>query len=551
MPKLSTIRRILLVPLLLAASCASTPTEVASATTVPTSVPTMEPTAVVAATSAPSPTTVPTAEPTVAAAATPAAEDDEVEADTEIARITTFLDQLEADGYDGVVAIQTSENEIVRAFGLADREEQIPVTEDTVFSTGSITKQFTGAAILRLEMDGLLSVEDRVGDYIDGLPDEHADVTLHQLLTHSAGYPGAIGEDWDPVDRDDMIELVAETPLQFEPGTAFNYSNPGYSLLGIVIELVTGESYEEYLARALFEPAGMANTGYILPQWEPEVVAVGYDMGEPFGRPNELPWGNDGPYWHLRANGGVMSTATDMLTWHGALLGDDILNVDAKAKLFGRHVEEGDGGGTFYGYGWASFPTAADGWAVAHNGGNGVWFADFWRFLDEGITVYLATNDAQNTSEGLATDIAEAVAGGPILAEGFGTPPSFEELLADIATLPEIGELPDTGAGAAAQAVVDVFLGSAEPDFGQFIADRAPLYFLETAPPEEIENIGEEFRADREYYTEATIEGVYERDASTFHILIDVDGKTEIISVNANDDGRINDFNIDGDPRDS
>lgn len=316
---------------------------------------------------------------------------------TRAGSVEEYLAEMEADGFNGVVAIDHAGEVTIRAFGMADRDAGVANAQDTVFDIGSITKQFTGAAILRLEMDDLLSVDDVASDYIEGLPEELAEVTLHQLLTHSAGLHGGVGGDYDPVNRDEMLAIIGREGLLFEPGERFEYSNPGYSLLGMVVEEVSGMSYDDYLATALFEPAGMTDTGYLVPEWEPERVAVGYagDDPENRGKPNELPWADDGPYWHLRANGGVLSTAADMLQWSRAMQGDDVLDAAAREKLFGRHIEQGPDTDTYYGYGWTSFPTSWDGWAINHNGGNGIFGADLWMLPDRDLTVFIATNNFQ------------------------------------------------------------------------------------------------------------------------------------------------------------
>lgn len=316
--------------------------------------------------------------------------------------------ELAGDGFSGVVLVDVGAETLVEGIGFADREAGIANGRDTVFDIGSLTKQFTAAAILRLEMDGVLSVEDELGRHVEGLPPAMSTITLHQLLTHTAGLPDVLGDDYEPIGRAEFVDLVARTPLVREPGSEHAYSNVGYSLLAAVIELSTGGSYEAYLREALFVPAGMHDTGYVLADFDRDEVAVGYDGDTATGRPDELPWADDGPYWHLRGNGGLLSTASDMHRWHEALLGDDVLDDDAKEKLYHRHTSEGPGADTFYGYGWAIFPTGRDTWLVTHNGGNGIFLADFLRFLDEDITIFLASNAARGRDEDAAFALAEA-----------------------------------------------------------------------------------------------------------------------------------------------
>lgn len=130
------------------------------------------------------------------------------------------------------------------------------------------------------------------------------------------------------------MNLTFESKLLAPAGQAYEYSNVGYSLLGAIVEIVTGASYERYLHDHLFEPAAMRKTGYVIPQWGADELARGYRGDEPWGTPRDHPWAEDGPFWHLRANGGILSTASDMYRWHVALLGEKVLSRKAKVKLF-------------------------------------------------------------------------------------------------------------------------------------------------------------------------------------------------------------------------
>lgn len=325
--------------------------------------------------------------------------------------LVSALAELRCSDFSGVVLVAAGGDVVVEAMGFADREAQRPNRADTVFDIQSITKQFTAAAILRLEMDGLLSVDDPVGTYIEGLPEDKAAITLHQLLTHTAGLPEDLGGDYEPIDRRAYLDLVGEAPLSSQPGTEYAYSNAGYSVLAAVIEIVSGRSYEAYLHEALFEPAGLTLTGYVLPDFDDRAVAIGYDGTHPAGRPTDQRWAEDGPYWNLRGNGGILTTAQDMHRWHQALLDDQILDETAIAKLYERHTPEGDGADSYYGYGWILVPTTGDSWLITHDGGNDIFFADFLRYLDQDLTIFVATNDASTVDEDLAYELAEAVLG--------------------------------------------------------------------------------------------------------------------------------------------
>lgn len=309
--------------------------------------------------------------------------------------IDGFLDDAVPNGAS-LTALAARHGEIVYcdSFGMANRDAGIHAGRDTVYDIGSITKQFTAAAILKLEMAGTLSTSDRLSTFFDGMPNDKQDITLHQLLTHTAGLVDSLGDDYDVLSRDDMLTAAGHTALRSTPGTEYSYSNAGYSVLAAIIEKVSGVGYEEFLSTHLFAPAGMTRTGYVLPRWNPADVAIEYDgTGAAQGRPNEHPWDADGPYWNLRGNGGILSTAPDMFRWHHALDGHDVLSETAKRKLFKPYVRE-DESDSYYAYGWVIL--TADGHEVIwHNGGNGYSYAEIAILPDDELMVFWATGTAK------------------------------------------------------------------------------------------------------------------------------------------------------------
>lgn len=370
----------------------------------------------------------------------------DVEAPPAPASVDDVIDQLDADGFNGIVLIDEAGRLRVDPLGSADGPDGPPIDENTVFDIGSITKQFTGAAILRLQMDGALTVQDRLSDHLLGVEGPLADVTLHQLLTHTAGLPDAIGDDYEALDRGAFIERAAG---QVDPTGPFRYSNVGYSLLGMVIESASGVGYEQYLRDVFFDPLDMDATGYVLADHASMTVAAGYVEGERLGVPNELEWADDGPWWNLRANGGMLSSAADMRRWSRALDQGTALDEEATAALFARHVEEGPEAGSFYGYGWVSFPTGDGRWFHGHNGGNGVFFADILRLPDDDSMIFVATNTA-GADEDAAFRIAEVLVDGGV---GAGCLPPL-----DPTGHQPVDDFSDSDAGETARAMVEIIL---------------------------------------------------------------------------------------------
>ena len=294
-----------------------------------------------------------------------------------------------------VVAARDGELVVCEGLGWADREAKIAAGCDTVYDIMSMTKQFTAAGILKLEMSGRLELSDPISKHLGPVPHDKRDVTVHQLLTHTAGLRDSLGDDYERLSRDRMVRKVLRSELVSAPGAEYHYSNVGYSVLAAIIEIVSGQGYEQFLAANLFAPAGMTHTGYVLPAWNPDQVAVEYDRtGRPQGRPFDHPWATDGPYWNLRGNGGLLSTARDIFKWHLVLQGDQVLDQHAKAMLFEQHVAEDESGATYYGYGWVIAPTGPLGEVAWHNGGNGWSYGEVLRSLDGGVMVFWVSNHA-------------------------------------------------------------------------------------------------------------------------------------------------------------
>ena len=176
-----------------------------------------------------------------------------------------------------------------------------------------------------------------------------------------------------PVTRDAQVAAVLAAPLVAEPGREHLYSNPGYSLLAVVVELASGAEYEQFVHDELFRPAGMTRTGYVVPKWDGLVIAHGYKDGEDLGSPRERPfWTPQGPSWAIRGVGGMLSTLDDLHRWYVALHGGELLSEASRRRMFDKHVETAEN--TWYGYGWAV--REAEGVrVVSHNGSDGVHYA--------------------------------------------------------------------------------------------------------------------------------------------------------------------------------
>ncbi len=314
-------------------------------------------------------------------------------------------------GFAGsVLVLKDGSTVLDKGYGLRDREQGLPNEPSTVHAIGSITKQFTAACILKLQEQGKLKVTDAMSAYLPDVLADKSGITLHHLLTHSAGFPGAIGDDNEPIDGGDFTRLALATPLEFAPGTGYGYSNVGYSLLGIIVERVSGMPYERFLHDELLAPAGLVRTGYRIPEWSKEQLAIGYRKdGTRWGTMLDHPTVNGAPGWHLRANGGLLSSTHDMAAWVDALRTNKILGPTSTQAMFAPHVLEGEGADSHYGYGWALFTTPRGTRLITHNGGNGVQFAEVLWYADEDVVVVLMSNANQRGMQDMAWELGRMV----------------------------------------------------------------------------------------------------------------------------------------------
>jgi CubicO group peptidase (beta-lactamase class C family) len=330
------------------------------------------------------------------------------------AQMDAFLAERETHDYSGAVIVERGGEVIYERYsGLANRELNIAWSEDTVYCLGSITKPMTAAAITKLHVDGKLSVEDPVAKWITGLSGGKAAITIHHLLTHSAGVPDIFGGDFDPMaTRDWFLDQFRACELLWGPedfGKTYQYSNAGYSLLAVIIEEASSMPYEDYLKSAIFRPIGMTMTGYTNERWKPEDFAHGYRTGRDTGvvvLKHALP---DGPCWNLRGNGGISTTFGDMRKWIRAMRDYVVYTPEMIRLIETPYVREGESARSYYGYGWAMYTTRRGTKCVAHNGGDGTSFADCRRYVDEDTLILIASNEAAANAERFVGKIVDFV----------------------------------------------------------------------------------------------------------------------------------------------
>ena len=322
------------------------------------------------------------------------------------ARFDAFLETLAPAGGPGAAVAVRLGDEVIHsgAHGLANVEWGVPIDTDTVFRIGSITKQFTAAAILRLAAEGLLAIDDPIERHLPDYPVGERRITVRHLLNHTSGIKSysALPNLADFVRKDlslsELIDVFKATPPDFAPGERYLYNNSGYILLGAIIEALSGESYEAYLAETFFEPLGLTRTCYL---HEAPIVpkrASGYAMTP--GLRNAPPLSMNLPH----AAGALGSTVGDLLAWEKALRsGKAVSPDDYTAMTTPGRLDDG----TPLGYGFGLTSQLYRGHRiVGHSGGINGFLSDLLYWPEHDLTVVVLSNSSafpvQQASYGLA-----------------------------------------------------------------------------------------------------------------------------------------------------
>jgi CubicO group peptidase (beta-lactamase class C family) len=322
-----------------------------------------------------------------------------------VSEIDADLRRLTSRGFAGAVLLVHDGAVILNSgYGLANRSSRRAVAVETGFDIGSLVKPFTAVAILKLESAGKLRRSDTIARFFPSAPPDKAAITVQQLLTHSSGLPDIVDSrsmpvgytpdfDYELVSREEIVRRAMNAPLAFAPGDKSDYSNLGFSLLGVIVEVASGEPYEQYVREAVFEPAGMSRTGYTGPGWKPDELAVGYDGDDAWGTPLDHRWLADGPSWNLRSNGGMISTAEDLYKWIVALGGDRLLSPAEKKTFFALNTHVNKRGARTMG--------------VA--GSNGIFDACYLWYPDEHRLLVVLTSSNRFRAEKMVPDLAQVM----------------------------------------------------------------------------------------------------------------------------------------------
>jgi len=287
---------------------------------------------------------------------------------------------------------------LIKGYGFANVEHQVPVKPETIFQSGSIAKQFTATAVMMLVEEGKLSLDDKISKYFSDTPASWKNITVRHLLAHTSGM-GDYSPGFDlrrDYTEDEFLANIKSVPLAYHTGEEWDYSNLGYVLSGILVRKVTGKFYGAYLAERVFKPLGMTTARVIS---ESEIIpnrAAGYRLVG--GELKHQEWVS--PSINTTADGSLYLTIVDMAKWDAALYGEKPLKQSSLAQMWAP-VKLSDGKTKAYGFGWQT--DVMYGRHIVFHGGAWQGFKSFIaRLPDEKLTIVFFANLWQTNEVRLA-----------------------------------------------------------------------------------------------------------------------------------------------------
>jgi CubicO group peptidase (beta-lactamase class C family) len=309
------------------------------------------------------------------------------------AAVTDYVKaEMQRQHIPGLSLLVVKAGKIVRAegFGLANVELQVPVKPETVFQSGSVGKQFTATAVMMLVEEGKIGLDDPLTKYFSDAPATWREVTVRELLSHTAGfgdYPKDFNfrKDWT---EEEELKLIQSIPLKYAPGTKWEYSNLGYVTIGILLHRVTGEFYGDFLQQRIFQPLGMQSTRIIS---EADIVpnrAAGYRLVK--GQLKNQDW--VAPMVNTTADGSLYFTILDLAKWDAALYTEKLLKRSSLDMMWTRvKLKNGKTNTGNYGFGW--FIDDRQGHRCIHHDGAWQGFETaIDRYVDDQVTVVALSN---------------------------------------------------------------------------------------------------------------------------------------------------------------
>lgn len=297
-------------------------------------------------------------------------------------RLDATVAEATGGSFWGAVLVARGEEVLLsKGYGFADYDGR-PNAPDTLFELASVSKSFTAAAILRLEMERRLTLDDTLEKFFRRVPKDKQAITLRHLLTHTSGLSQKSGVAYQStMTRDQYVEHVFAQPMDSAPGEKFAYNNAAYALLAAVVEVASKRDFEGWCREKLFRPAGLRDTGFIGDRrLDAKRASVRRGDRMPDGTAVDWHWG-----WGYRGMGGVVTTIEDLLLWDRALRGEKVLDTARKEEWTTPFLEG-------YALGWKVETTPRGTRKVHHSGGVHGFATNLARFPEEEVVIAVLSN---------------------------------------------------------------------------------------------------------------------------------------------------------------
>ncbi len=315
----------------------------------------------------------------------------------------------------GGTALVVKEGEVIyrKAFGKANLELDVDMKPEYIFRIGSITKQFTACAILKLEEEGKLSLKDDITKHIKDYPTHGHTITIEHLLTHTSGIKSYTGmEEWTSDVRkqdftpNELSDFFKNEPMDFAPGEEWRYNNSAYFLLGYLIEIISGTSYETFIDSVFFQPLSMRNSSYGSTSRIIKNRAAGYQKNEGIFENADF-ISMTQPY----SAGSLLSNVDDLYLWYEAVLNGRVISKESLEKAH-TSFQLNSGKLTGYGYGW-SLGNIQESTMISHGGGINGYLTSSLYLPDEKVFAAVFSNCDDNPPGNLAIKLAAITIGKP------------------------------------------------------------------------------------------------------------------------------------------
>lgn len=269
-------------------------------------------------------------------------------------RIDRIISNFTERGFSGSITIDHNDQTILKkGYGYGNYEQEVPFHVDMVFSIGTLSEQFNATLVLQQVEKGTLALTDTLKNIFPrkNIPDDKKNITIHQLLTHTAGLPDFVNKDTDyeKIQREKMLDQILDAKMLYKPGTRFSYSNAGYTLLAIILEEIGHRSYLEML-RELMKSAGMSSSGITGDKkWSENMVAKGYGFLKK-GSNTVLDW--PAPLYNLIGTGEIISNTNDLMLWLKSYTDQRVVAANTFELMTKQHALDKTQRFIHYGYGW-------------------------------------------------------------------------------------------------------------------------------------------------------------------------------------------------------